>query len=97
MMCTGPVGQRKPSTAAPDAPDSPPVNTRISQPAYSSEKSNGVDEDLEGAYNLDNLDPAIASAEAASSLRGLTFSSIINQIWHFCSVDYGPKCTITSQ
>jgi hypothetical protein len=47
--------------------------------------------DLEGAYHLDNLDPVSASAEVAS-LGYLSFSNIINQIWHFCSVDYGPKC-----
>lgn len=27
-----------------------------------------------------------------SDLSAITFSQIVNQIWHFVSVDYGPRC-----
>lgn len=86
-MCTDPVKQSQTSVAKADmfadlasTADSgvKPARTR---PA----------EDIEGAYHLEELDPVDASAEVAS-LGNMSFSNIINQIWHFCSVDYGPKC-----
>ena len=47
--------------------------------------------DLEEAQELKDLsDPA--EIQAAASFRGLTFAHVTNQIWHFCSVDYGPRC-----
>lgn len=95
-MCTRPVEQTRSPTNASDVSGSPPVPSNTSGPASPVEKPNGNGTDLEGAYNLENLDPVIASAEAASSMRALTFSRIINQIWHFCSVDYGPRCMLTS-
>jgi hypothetical protein len=27
-----------------------------------------------------------------SGLNDISFSQIVNQIWHFVSLDYGPKC-----
>lgn len=49
-----------------------------------------MDDDLENARRLSDLHPSLMSE--ATSLRDLTFSHIINQIWHFCSVDYGRQC-----
>ena len=47
--------------------------------------------DLEEAQELKDLsDPD--EVQAAASFRGLTFAHVTNQIWHFCSVDYGPRC-----
>ncbi|GAB1196414.1 hypothetical protein APSETT444_005684 [Aspergillus pseudonomiae] len=44
--------------------------------------------DLEEAQELKDLsDPD--EVQAAASFRGLTFAHVTNQIWHFCSVDYG--------
>lgn len=88
MMCTDPVRQAETSVAEPNilemsVPDDKPEEKT---------QQNVSSGDLEGAYHLDQLDPVAASAEVAS-LGYLSFSNIINQIWHFCSVDYGPKCT----
>ncbi|KAB8255613.1 ADP-ribosylation factor [Aspergillus pseudonomiae] len=48
--------------------------------------------DLEEAQELKDLsDPD--EVQAAASFRGLTFAHVTNQIWHFCSVDYGPRYT----
>jgi hypothetical protein len=48
-------------------------------------------EDLEEAVSLKNLsDPD--DIQKAASFRGLTFAHVTNQIWHFCSVDHGPRC-----
>ena len=48
-------------------------------------------EDPEGGYTLDIIDHrAFTDIEASNNL---TFSQIVNHIWHFCSVDYGHRCT----
>lgn len=54
-----------------------------------------MDDDLENARRFNDLHPSIVMSEA-TSLRDLTFSHIINQIWHFCSVDYGRQCKCTN-
>jgi hypothetical protein len=82
MMCTDPVRQSQTAVA----------KTDILDPDESQGKAT-PEGDIEGAYNLEKTDPVAASAEVAS-LGHLSFSNIINQIWHFCSVDYGPKCLI---
>lgn len=81
MMCTDPVRQSQTAVA----------KTDILDPDESRGKAT-PEGDIEGAYNLEKTDPVAASAEVAS-LGHLSFSNIINQIWHFCSVDYGPKYT----
>lgn len=96
MMCTEPVEQTRSPTTALEAADRPSGTSSASHLATPSEKPSGKGSDLEGAYNLENLDPVVASAEVASSMKGLTLASIINQIWHFCSVDYGPRCMLRS-
>jgi hypothetical protein len=81
-MCTDPVER-------PSKPTAPPMD---------SSHTRGVDRpprvprmDLEEAHGLRDLsDPD--EMQAAASFRGLTFAHVTNQIWHFCSVDYGPRC-----
>lgn len=87
MMCTDPVMQMETAVAEPNILEMS-VTSNKSEEKTQQNVSSG---DLEGAYHLDQLDPVAASAEVAS-LGYLSFSNIINQIWHFCSVDYGPKC-----
>ncbi|EED24334.1 conserved hypothetical protein [Talaromyces stipitatus ATCC 10500] len=87
MMCTDPVRQTETAVAEPNLLESEPAEKSDEKPQQTVSSR-----DLEGAYHLDKLDPAVASAEVAS-LGYLSFSNIINQIWHFCSVDYGPKYT----
>lgn len=36
--------------------------------------------------------PGGMAADDLSSLKSITFSQIVNQIWHFFTVDYGSKC-----
>ena len=86
-MCADPVTQLETAVAEPNILEEP-VPTDKSEHKVQPHVSTG---DLEQAYHLDQLDPVAASAEV-SSLGHLSFSNIINQIWHFCSVDYGPKC-----
>jgi hypothetical protein len=92
MMCTDPVIQTQTAVAKADA-----LGGTISTENVE-DKPGGTTpaDDIEGAYHLEKLDPVAASSEVAS-LGHLSFSSIINQIWHFCSVDYGPKCVFRFQ
>ncbi|OKL60249.1 hypothetical protein UA08_04581 [Talaromyces atroroseus] len=88
MMCTDPVKQTQTAVAKADELGSP-----ISTENLEDRTGRAMPvEDIEGAYHLEKLDPVAASSEVAS-LGHLSFSNIINQIWHFCSVDYGPKYT----
>lgn len=86
-MCTDPVMQMETAVAEPNILE---MSVPATQPEEKAQQ-NVPPRDIEGAYHLDQLDPVAASAEV-SSLGYLSFSNIINQIWHFCSVDYGPKC-----
>lgn len=89
MLCTDPVNQSKSPTAETEEEEKRARERRDGEKVASSTKL-PVD-DLEGAYQLDTIDPETASTEMLSR-TGLTFSHIVNHIWHFCSVDYGPKC-----
>ncbi|KAF7718302.1 Uncharacterized protein PECH_001110 [Penicillium ucsense] len=44
---------------------------------------------------LDDVEskPALARTHQPSSFEGLTFGEVTDQIWHFSSVDYGPRYT----
>lgn len=54
--------------------------------------------------HCDDLENALALRDLISSdttnhpppLRNIGFSSVTDQIWHFSSVDYGPRCTLNS-
>jgi hypothetical protein len=89
MLCTDPVKQSKSPTAETEEQETRARERRDGEQGASATKL-PVD-DLEGAYQLDTIDPETASTETLSR-SGLTFSHIVNHIWHFCSVDYGPKC-----
>ncbi|KAL4976317.1 hypothetical protein BDW66DRAFT_135164 [Aspergillus desertorum] len=87
LMCTDPV--TKPSKlAAPSPPSRKSFQTRHS----SKPVQVNVDEDLEDGQVLKDL-PSSDEVHAAASFKGLTFGHVVDQIWHFCSTDYGPKYT----
>ncbi|KAF4252946.1 hypothetical protein CNMCM8714_006934 [Aspergillus fumigatus] len=85
MMCTDPV------TAPPKAP-APVQSLRASFHRSIDRSHRPRMEDLEEAVSLKFLsDPD--DIQNAASFRGLTFAHVTNQIWHFCSVDHGPRYT----
>ncbi|KAJ9389459.1 hypothetical protein DTO063F5_1952 [Paecilomyces variotii] len=86
LMCTEPASQSLRPAPGSEAADS----TR--HWAFSRQPDRSHPKDLEGAYTLKELVDPDTIREQAASLN-LTFSDIINQIWHFSSVDYGPKYT----
>ncbi|KAH8697412.1 hypothetical protein BGW36DRAFT_167682 [Talaromyces proteolyticus] len=90
MLCTDPVPKTKSPIAEEKAYENVPSGQQDDEKATSTAKP--VGNDLENAYHLKTIDPATASTETLS-MSGLTFSHIINHIWHFCSVDYGPRYT----
>ncbi|KAJ5261014.1 hypothetical protein N7478_011609 [Penicillium angulare] len=82
MMCTAPV-------------ITPPKETAQSKPQRS--KTRDLDpahelDDLENAFALKNI-PQHESLHDTSSFKHLTFSQVTDQIWHFSSVDHGPRYT----
>ncbi|GIJ83863.1 hypothetical protein Asppvi_002694 [Aspergillus pseudoviridinutans] len=85
MMCTDPVA----------APPKAPARVQSLRASFhrSIDRSHRPRrEDLEEAVSLKNLsDPD--DIQKAASFRGLTFAHVTNQIWHFCSVDHGPRYT----
>ena len=83
-MCTDPVERPSKSTA----PAEPPRNDF--HPRDIDRVHRARPDDVEGNALRDLTDPEEIGAAAA--FRGLTFANVIDQIWHFCSVDYGPKC-----
>lgn len=83
-MCTDPVKKTPAPVSEPEKADGV-QHWSFRQSIQSNPK------DLEGAYGQKELDDPDTIKEYAASLN-LTFSDIINQIWHFSSVDYGPKC-----
>lgn len=95
MMCTEPVVQKpaEPSTG----PSSPAARTMHFKhsPSKSFDQPNAQEDDLESGIAVGD---AIDSEEVykVASLKGLTFAQVTNQIWHFCSVDHGPKCMFSS-
>ncbi|KAB8231533.1 uncharacterized protein BDW43DRAFT_140064 [Aspergillus alliaceus] len=85
MMCTDPVPHQTQSKA-PNLINS--FNGRNVDQKHRVPRMN----DLEEAHTLKDLsDPA--EMQAAASFIGLTFAHVTNQIWHFCSVDYGSRYT----
>ncbi|KAL4886470.1 hypothetical protein BJY04DRAFT_73413 [Aspergillus karnatakaensis] len=87
MMCTNPV-------ARPSKPATPALAPRKSFQSRSSSKPVRVevDEDLEDGHAMKEM-PSSKEVHAAASFRGLTFGHVVDQIWHFCSADYGPRYT----
>jgi hypothetical protein len=80
LMCTAPV-IRPPAGTAP--------NKRRSRT-----RDLDVDldpDDIENAFALKNIRDQ-DEGQDTSSFKHLTFSQVTDQIWHFSSVDYGPRC-----
>lgn len=82
-MCTEPVPHTKKPTATPEKGHShlrdvaPPVERDV--------------DDIENAYALNEISE-INTIPDSLSLKHLTFAHVTNQIWHFSSVDHGPRC-----
>ncbi|KAL4809474.1 hypothetical protein BDV18DRAFT_132146 [Aspergillus unguis] len=87
MMCTDPAPKPSKPAAAPQTPRKS-FQSRSSPKAIYSDPS----EDLEDGYALKDV-PSSEEVNAAASFRGLTFGHVVDQIWHFCSTDYGPRYT----
>ena len=71
-----------PENAAPDL-----LATRVNRTRSKNPLESRTD-DIEQAYALEKL----GSQEEAVSFEDLTFAHIPDQLWHFCSVDYGERC-----
>ncbi|KAL4866466.1 hypothetical protein BDV12DRAFT_172845 [Aspergillus spectabilis] len=87
MMCTDPVS-RPSKPAASSQPPRKSLQSRTSPKPVRIQ----VNEDLEDGHVLKEL-PSSEEVHAAASFRGLTFGHVVDQIWHFCSTDYGPRYT----
>ena len=68
----------------------------LKQPVHVDDRNVDIDrpikspeEDPENGFRLVSHH---ASTDTGTSMN-LTFSQVVNDIWHFCSVDYGPRCT----
>lgn len=81
LMCTAPVIR-------------PPADT--AQPKKRRSRTRDLDldldpDDIENAFALKNI-RGQDEGHDTSSFKHLTFSQVTNQIWHFSSVDHGPRC-----
>ncbi|KAJ5091607.1 hypothetical protein NUU61_006477 [Penicillium alfredii] len=83
MMCTEPVLHRPKPAALP--------RKRHSQ-LQDVDLSPQEPDDLESAYALKNV-PDQDEGHEAAKMKSLTFAQVTNQIWHFSSVDHGPRYT----
>ncbi|OQD85655.1 hypothetical protein PENANT_c009G07250 [Penicillium antarcticum] len=86
MMCTEPV------RPTPPPPPTTPSRKRFSQSRDFASSIHEVDDPENALKNISNHDQAHESA----SFKNLTFAQVTDQIWHFSSVDHGPRCTIIS-
>jgi hypothetical protein len=84
-MCIDPVHQ----TRSPTESDETETDVEPPQPHPVDPLEKPPVDDVELAYSMHALDPAVGELKVA---RGLTFNHVTNQIWHFCSVDYCPHC-----
>lgn len=94
MMCTEPVVQiptPKPEEPVPSSPGASTLRSRRSRHKSFNQPSQTRVDDLESGVSLGDLDTE--EIHRAASFKGLTFAQVANQIWHFCSVDHGPRCT----
>ncbi|KAJ5179270.1 hypothetical protein N7492_002480 [Penicillium capsulatum] len=86
MMCTEPVIRPPKAAALP--------RKRLSQLSQRREPGSPLPsepDDLENAYGLKDIPEDMISDP--SSFKHLTFAQITDQIWHFSSVDHGPRYT----
>lgn len=83
-MCTDPVIPRQQPVALP--------NKRQSRSREFDSTIEHELEDVENAIALKTL-PEQDAMHDSPSFKHLTFAHVTNQIWHFSSVDHGPRCT----
>jgi hypothetical protein len=80
-MCTEPV--------QPDPKPTPAPNKRSSHlPSVAPSFHHEVDDPENALKHLSDSDRLRESA----SFKNLTFAQVTDQIWHFSSVDHGPRC-----
>lgn len=96
MMCTEPViHPSKPTEPAPNSPGSHSYGSHSPSSRNSRSKSlaqpHARIDDIESGHRLSDLID-LEEMRKAASFKGLTFAQVTNQIWHFCSVDHGPRC-----
>ncbi|EAW07677.1 uncharacterized protein ACLA_023920 [Aspergillus clavatus NRRL 1] len=84
MMCTDPV-------VVPSKPPVPAQSFRRNFRKSIDQTPRSRMEDLEDGFLKSLSHPD--EIQKAASFRGLTFAHVTNQIWHFCSVDHGPRYT----
>lgn len=82
MMCTEPVIRRPKPAALP--------KKRLSQQRDFINSLSSEPNDLENAYGLKDVPDDLIPDP--SSFKHLTFAQVTDQIWHFSSVDHGPRC-----
>ena len=77
----------------------PPPTPKPTQGTWSIHEEEEEDEelsdnpdDIEGGHKLKNSSTFEAAKEKAGA-GDIKFSDIVNEIWHFSSVDYGKRCT----
>jgi hypothetical protein len=86
MMCSDPANAQLSASITPRLTSEP-----FSPQAEQNEKSVHTSLDLESGVQSD----AVSGVEATRNrpgLGGLSFSQIVNEIWHFSSIDYGRRC-----
>ncbi|KAL2820760.1 hypothetical protein BJX63DRAFT_283464 [Aspergillus granulosus] len=88
LMCTDPVARRSSKHIASNQTLRKSFQSKSSSRRFRTQ----VSEDLEDCHALKDL-PSSEEVHAAASFRGLTFGNVVDQIWHFCSTDYGPRYT----
>lgn len=71
---------------APEDPEKQHSHSRDSAPPREP-----VIDDIENAYALKEISERNTIPDDLL-FKNLTFAHITNQIWHFSSVDYGPRC-----
>lgn len=69
----------------------PPPTTTTLNPVKKAKRVSAQTIDVE----LDDVESksAMTKKYQSASFKGLTFGQVTDQIWHFSSVDYGPRCT----
>ncbi|OGE56265.1 hypothetical protein PENARI_c003G04302 [Penicillium arizonense] len=82
MMCTEPVRPAPP-------PATPSPKKRFSQSRDFESSIHEIDDPENALKNISDHDQAHESA----SFKNLTFAQVTDQIWHFSSVDHGPRYT----
>ena len=91
-MCDDPGAARRVN------PVSPKLTSERTSMDHAHEKLNSsieVEDIEERLPDLSRLSGG-ASSDGLSSLKSISFSQIVNQIWHFFTVDYGQKCMKTT-